>query len=435
VQNNPFTYGNPISDPGRFLGRAREVEQIFGRLRNEEFESSSLVGDRRIGKTSLLNYLADPGVRAKHSFPPDLYIFVYADLQMVDETMGPVQLWQWFLKLMRRHCKDRGIDDLLAALEHDDRLDTFALDELFQAVDNKGRNVIFLLDEFEHITANDNFGPDFYYGLRSLVIRHRLALVTSSRRELIELCHSEAIKSSPFFNIFANINLGPFSQTDADRLIHRALGRKSVRFSESEIEQVFDLAGLHPYFLQAACWMLYESHREALGDEARAKLLKEQFDQEAAPHLDDYWDNSEDYEKIVLTAAALLEQRTRPDREFSAADLRALFARSDPAVKHLEKRGLLMYENGRYRLFSSALSPWILYQITAELGEQETFPAWWKDNQRAVERIAGKQAEPLRRILPKIHANYRQLIITWASDPQTLGAVASLLSSLSAFVK
>lgn len=66
MPSNPFTYGNPISDPHRFVGRAREVEQIFGRLRNEEFESSSLVGDHRIGKTSLLKYLANPGVREVH---------------------------------------------------------------------------------------------------------------------------------------------------------------------------------------------------------------------------------------------------------------------------------------------------------------------------------------------------------------------------------
>jgi hypothetical protein len=221
---NPFTYGNPISDPRRFVGRAREVEQIFGRLRNEEFESSSLVGDRRIGKTSLLNYLADPRIRAKHGLPPEEYVFVYADLQMVDDTMGPVRLWHWLLKLMRQHCKDNAVADLLAALERDERLDTFALDELFEQVDYKGQYVVFLLDEFEHITANGNFGPDFYYGLRSLVIHHQLALVTSSRRELIELCHSEAIKSSPFFNIFANINLSLFSQADADRLIHLSQG-------------------------------------------------------------------------------------------------------------------------------------------------------------------------------------------------------------------
>jgi len=431
--DNPFTYGNPISDPHRFVGRDREVEQIFGRLRNEEFESSSLVGDRRIGKTSLFNYLADPRVRAQHSLLPEQYVFVYADLQMVDETMGPVRLWHWLLKLMRQRCKDKGVAEFVAALEQDERLDTFALDELFEQVDDKGQHVVFLLDEFEHITSNGNFGPDFYYGLRSLVIHHQLALVTSSRRELIELCHSEAIKSSPFFNIFANINLGLFSQADADRLIHQSLSRTEVQFSEREIKEVFDLAGLHPYFLQAACWVLYESHRKDLDEQARTRLLATQFDQEAAPHLADYWGNSDDYEKIVLTAAALLEQKTKPEREFSLTDLHALFAGSEPTVKHLEKRGLLIPVNGRYRLFSSTLSPWILYQITAELSEQQTFPEWWKENQKAAERITGKQAEPLRRILPKIRTNYRQLIITWASDPQTIGAVASLLNSALSF--
>jgi AAA-like domain len=431
MQGNPFTYGNPISDPRRFLGRAREVEQIFGRLRNEEFESSSLVGDRRIGKTSLLNYLADPTVRAKYGLPPERYVFVYVDLQMVDEAMGPVQLWHRLLKLMRQHCKDKHIAELLEILERDERLDTFALDELFEQVDDKGQHVIFLLDEFERIAANGNFGPDFYYGLRSLVIRHRLALVTSSRQELIELYYSEAIKSSPFFNIFANINLGMFSQADADGLIRQS----AVEFPGREVELVFQLAGLHPYFLQVACWALYESHRRDLDDEARRRFLEEQFDHEAKSHLRDYWDNSDDNEKIVLTAAALLEQKTRPDREFSLMDLHALFARSEPAVKRLEKRGLIMPDGGRYRLFSSVLSPWILSQITVELGEQQTFAAWWKDNHGAVELITGKQGEQLKRILPKIHINYRQLIMTWASDPQTIGAVATLLNTVLGFVK
>ncbi len=31
---NPFTYGNPISNPPRFFGREHEVEQVFSRLRN-----------------------------------------------------------------------------------------------------------------------------------------------------------------------------------------------------------------------------------------------------------------------------------------------------------------------------------------------------------------------------------------------------------------
>ena len=429
MQGNPFTYGNPIRDPRRFVGRDREVGQIFGRLRNEEFESSSLVGDRRIGKTSLLNYLTDPSVRAAHGLGPENYIFVYVDLEMVDEKMGPEQLWRRLLVLMRRQCVDQEVTEVLEALERDERLDTFALDELFQQVDDRGHHVLFLLDEFEHVTANANFGPDFYYGLRSLILQHRVALVTSSRLELIELCHSDTIKASPFFNIFANINLRPFSQEDSRHLISQSLNGTTVEFSDRELGQVFDLAGLHPYFLQAACWALYESYRKELDEAARMSLLQEQFSLEAIPHIVDYWDNSSDYEKIVLTAAALLEQAMRPRREFSVSDLQGLFTRSEPTVQRLEKRGLLMSNDGRYRLFSSMLGQWIVSQLTAELSEEQSYHEWLAENRGSVERIAGKQEGLLKEILPKIRANYRQLIITWASDPKTLVAVASLLKN------
>jgi hypothetical protein len=429
MTGNPFTYGNPISDPRRFFGRDREVEQIFGRLRNEEFESSSLVGDRRIGKTSLLNYLTDPGVRAVHNLGPERYIFVYVDLEMVDETMGPEQLWRRLLILMLRHCQDQKVAEFLSVLDQVERLDTFVLDEFFQQVDDRGQHIVFLLDEFEHVTANRNFGPDFYYGLRSLIIHHQIALVTSSRQELIELCHSDTIKSSPFFNVFANINLRLFSEADRRRLVSQSLSGTGIEYSEPEMERVLDLAGLHPYFLQVACWVLYHSRQKSLDEDATMSLLLEQFRLEAIPHLVEYWDNSGDYEKVVLTAAALLEQTTRPVRDFSLGDLHGLFSRSEPIVGRLEKRGLLMSADGRYRLFSSILGPWVLSQITAELNDEQSYHEWLAENRGSVERITGKQGGVLREILPKIRATYRPLIITWASDPQTLGAVARLLKA------
>ena len=51
---NPFSDGNPITDHSRFFGLRREVELIFIRLQNPEFECSSITGERRPGKTSLL---------------------------------------------------------------------------------------------------------------------------------------------------------------------------------------------------------------------------------------------------------------------------------------------------------------------------------------------------------------------------------------------
>ncbi len=237
MRSNPFTFGNPISDPRRFIGRVREVEQIFGRLRNEEFESSSLVGEHRIGKTSLLKYLANPKIRSEHGLESARYSFVYVDLQLVEQTADADRLWRHLLPPMQRQCPDQQVKDTAAELLRRDRLDAFDLDELFQAMDDSGQHVVFLLDEFERITTNPNFGPDFYYGLRSLMIQHRVALVTSSRLELIELCHSDAVKSSPFAQLssptsglrvfsFTRPNTSAWSSAPSPRAGHRVHERQ-----------------------------------------------------------------------------------------------------------------------------------------------------------------------------------------------------------------
>jgi hypothetical protein len=47
--DNPFTYGNPISEPKHFFGRTREVRHVVSQLRGHAFGSSSLVGESRDG--------------------------------------------------------------------------------------------------------------------------------------------------------------------------------------------------------------------------------------------------------------------------------------------------------------------------------------------------------------------------------------------------
>lgn len=435
MRGNPFTYGNPISDSRRFVGRVHEVEHIFDRLLNAEFESSSLVGDRRIGKTSLLKYIADPSVREAHGLGTGQYSFVFVDLQMVDQAMGPDRFWLELLTRMQWQCTDQRVSQAVTALVGEGRLGTFDLDGLFRLVDDCGHHVVFLMDEFEHVTANVNFGPDFYYGLRSLIINHGVALVTSSRLELIELCHSEAVKSSPFFNVFANVSLRMFSRAEFALLVERALAGTAVAFTEPEMESVVELAGLHPYFLQTACHMLYLSYQRGLGPLERQEFLTERFRAEAIPHIIDYWDNSDDYEKIVLTAAALLERANDSSAGFSSSDLRQVFPRGEPSVEKLAKRGLLVSAGGRYRLFSSIMGLWILSQLSAELSEEQSYHEWLAQHQAAVDRVAGKHGGALREVLPKIGARYRELIVTWASDPQSVAAVAGLLKSVLSLVR
>ena len=158
---NPFTYGNPISDPARFFGRQREIEQVFSRLTNPEHESSSLVGGRRIGKTSLLKHIAHSDVRRRFGLHTQHYIFLYVDLQMLDQSTTPLRLWQRLIAKMAPHCQDAEVKQQIAELRGAAYIDNFALADLFDAVDAAGQHLVLLLDEFENVTKNKNFDVGF----------------------------------------------------------------------------------------------------------------------------------------------------------------------------------------------------------------------------------------------------------------------------------
>ncbi len=353
MKANPFTFGNPITNAARFVGRAHQIEQVYSRLRNVEFESSSIVGERRMGKTSLLYHLADTQVSRAHGLDPERYHFVYVDLALVDAMTTPARLWQYLLGRLKTLAPAIEIDAQEIAL------DNFALAEFFDRLDAQGQYVVLLLDEFENVTRNANFGPDFFYGLRSLAIHHKLALITSSRRELIELTHSDEIRSSPFFNIFANINVRLFNAEQTRQLIANALEDDTICFDENEIAALLELAGPHPFFLQAASHFLYEAYAQNLNEPARANFWQREFRKQAAPHLAEYWRQSDDKEKIVLAALALLEQPASA-REFDAKQLRALYARSERVLAHLDKRGLVRRRQEQFVPFSAFFGEWIL---------------------------------------------------------------------------
>jgi predicted AAA+ superfamily ATPase len=78
---NPFTFGNPIRDPARFYGRREDLRQIVNRLRSSARESTSVVGERRIGKTSLLKYLDNTDVADGLGLSSIEYCMVYIDFQ------------------------------------------------------------------------------------------------------------------------------------------------------------------------------------------------------------------------------------------------------------------------------------------------------------------------------------------------------------------
>ncbi|MGB3612748.1 MAG: hypothetical protein WBA10_03070, partial [Elainellaceae cyanobacterium] len=56
-EESPFVTGTPISHPSRFFGRRRVVKRLFNLLKTHPLQNGAIIGQRRSGKTSLLNYL------------------------------------------------------------------------------------------------------------------------------------------------------------------------------------------------------------------------------------------------------------------------------------------------------------------------------------------------------------------------------------------
>ena len=405
---NPFTFGNPIRDPACFYGRKAEIRQITSRLLSSAHESTSLVGERRMGKTSLLNYIAHPDVAPALGMPPEQYCLVYLDFQGLTD-ITPQRFWQRVLTRMARSACDPDLARRFEELAAQGGLDFFDLEDLFEGVAQRGLNVVLLMDEFEYVTQNANFGADFFGGLRALAIHYSLSLVPATRRELVDLCHSEELKGSPFFNIFANVVLRPFAPEEAEELLAGCAGAAETALSPEEKAIIARLGGGHPFFLQMAGHYLVEGKGQGLAGEELRAFAADRFDEQADAHLTYLWSHSPESEKITLLAALGLGL-AKPSRQTvpTLENLKRLHPRASLDVVSLGKRGLLLTQDSAYSLFSPAFARWLAREVVAPAGQEESpasVDAWLTEGGR--ERL-----QPVRGTLPRFKKKYWPILAT-----------------------
>lgn len=380
---NPFTFGNPIKEPERFFGRRAEIRQIVNRLLSSAHESTSIVGERRIGKTSLLYHLSNPQVALSLGLEADRFCLVYVDFQGLTD-ITPQRFWQRVLGKMAHSVCDKKLQAACLKLSQQAGFDLFDLEDLFNSITNKSLTTVLLMDEFEYVTQNPHFKGDFFGGLRSLAIHHNLALVPSTRRELVDLCHSDEIKGSPFFNIFVNVVLRPFTRLEVDELL---AGYTQAGLTSDEKDFVWNLGGGYPQFLQTAGYYLMEGRLQGLTGNVLEKYVAGNFDQQADSHYSYMWSHCSESEKVTLLSIMTLTQKEYSGKTKPTLDnLAHLRARIPQDLSALAKRGLVYESDDIYHIFSPSFERWIRNEIQAVPGEEEsqsTVEQWLKSNGRA----------------------------------------------------
>lgn len=176
--------------------------------------------------------------------------------------------------------------------------------DLVQRLDGAGFRLAILLDEFDAVTTNHNFGLEFFSFLRFLANHYNVAYVTSSARDLQTLCHNKEIADSPFFNIFSTIRLSTLQREEAEELI-RVPSERAGRPLAAHAARIMEMSGLFPFFIQMACshafeWM--DEHPQAERPDFDA--IQRRFYEEAQLHYRSIWDGFDLHEKSAMRRVA-----------------------------------------------------------------------------------------------------------------------------------
>jgi serine/threonine protein kinase len=303
TSRNPYLSRTMIKNRDQFFGRHQEVRRIFARLNASPPGSMSIVGDRKIGKSSLLNYVYTRQTRESHLDDPDHMVMVFLDFQE-EKDMSIETFVKTLLGIAAIELRGRvAVEDCAHSLD--------GIKDFVQRLSAAGYRLAILLDEFDAITTNRNFGLEFFSFLRFLANHYDVAYLTSSARDLQVLCHTKEISDSPFFNIFSNLRLSVFQPQEAAELI-RVPSEMAGRPLEPYQADILEMAGLFPFFLQMACshtleWM--EEHPQTRPPDFAA--IRQHFYEEAKLHYRYIWDAFDQHERSAAVRVA--QHKSIPD--------------------------------------------------------------------------------------------------------------------------
>jgi hypothetical protein len=303
--SNPFFHRGPIRQREYFCGRTDNIGQSLSLLRNGQ--NVALVGQRRIGKTSLLFHIADPVVFEAHGLHRGEHLFVYLDGAELghlspDEVLG-LLLDQLAATLSAARCS------IKLSRAPPDGVSYRDFREAVLKVTGAGLKPIYLLDEFESLADNPYLGPRFFSGLRALSSQFDLCFVTASRESLLRLTYANVeTLSSPFFNTFANLHLGLYAASEARSLVEILATRAGLDLPSQTIDRILGLAGPHPLFLQIAAFHAVELWGEE-GWQADGDVeWRRRFMGEAESHFEYYWRHLTDEDRYALATLPLSHQ-------------------------------------------------------------------------------------------------------------------------------
>jgi tetratricopeptide (TPR) repeat protein len=339
-KQNPFLVGSPVNSEGLFGGRKAVLEAIHGYIQQQT--NVMLIGERRMGKTSLL-------IQLRESLKPPL-IPVLIDLEAF-----PTQAEGMLGGILRKTINELLSQNLLSSEQWEQYSITYrhdfieALESILDEAKVKLKNIkiILMLDEAEMLFTS---GYEVGGVLRAALMRnHDVMAVIAGTSRIISL--SSTTPTSPLYTIFRVINLPPLSEEETKSLLKELSLQAEVEYMPSALDRVYALSGGVPYYAQVLGFELVELARR----ESKSKIAVEDVNKIVSEVLSSFQANFQHtwlYELNEQERTTIVELI---DNHQERINRKSLY--------DLQTRQLIIEENGRYRLIAGLFEEWLRIYI------------------------------------------------------------------------
>jgi hypothetical protein len=370
---NPFHFKN---QPDRAIVKPAKASRLFSPL-IPEGGALGIYGERGMGKSLLLNYIANPPTEWRENCF-DNFIFIFLNCQ--DLILPPIasQFWLEVTKQLDRKLEFSPIKEkcqaVLARIADETELDHNDFHEILDVAGGARQRIVLVLDDFDCLIRTDSENLNktrlFLQGFRSLTTRdsNKANIVVSTRYSLQELCKPLSLPNySAFENGFTNYRLRCFDEKELLLFLQQVEQTEQPPFSSIEKRFIAYLSGFHPHLVQILAAEIFDRRIEADAPLSNLTLVEEQFKSEASPVFERLWSGASEIERVLLMLITLQKYQGKlPNAQYDLSNLPEIFSQRERELNELAERGLLNRtppDFSDWNIFSPTFQWWILKEI------------------------------------------------------------------------
>jgi len=371
---NPYIAGNPVGGDTAFIGRQDVLREVTRVLANPSTNAIVLYGQRRIGKTSILQQLAQQLPQA------GAYLPVYFDLQ--DKAAWPLDKVLFVLAQTISHELELPQPEAVTEESFQQQFLPQVLAHLTQIKSS----LVFLFDEFDVLDnpTDQAAGKAFFPYLTRL-----LNLAPKQLQFVFVIGRKPEDLTNLTLQVFKNIaaqRVSLLNEADTRQVILLSQENGTLQWTEEAINEIWQLTNGHPYLTQMLGQTIWDAAYLTDPDDAPTVTLDmvsaalPKTIESSTNALEWLWQGLASAERFVSSALAQAGQKAISQDELEKLltdnGVRVLISQLQNAPQLLVDWDLLERVNGGYRFRVELLRRWIaekkpISRVRAELDQIE----------------------------------------------------------------